>query len=69
MLDKIWVGFQFPVAEIKLFYQKLPFLGYLIDSDRISRLCLIFENKTGVDPSDNVVQLIKAQFAHIVFHF
>ena len=67
MLDKILNGLLFPITGIRLFYQKLLFLGCPTDSDRISRLCLIFEKKTGVDPSDNVVQLIKAHSLHILF--
>jgi hypothetical protein len=37
------------------------------DFDSIIRFCLIFENKTDVGPSENVVQLIKAHSLHTLF--
>jgi len=37
------------------------------DFNRIIKLCLIFENKTDVGLSDNVVQLIKAHSLHTLF--
>jgi hypothetical protein len=64
---KFWFGFQFAIAEIRLFYQKLLFEEKSINSDRILWLCLIFENKTDVGPGDNVVQLIKAHSLHTLF--
>jgi hypothetical protein len=36
---------------------------------RILKLWPILENKTNVVPGDNVVQLIEAQFAHLVSFF
>ena len=60
-------GFQFPIAEIRLFYQKLSLKGLLTEVDSFLRLCSIFENKTDVGPSDNVVQLIKAHSLHTSF--
>ncbi len=49
------------------FIKNYRFKGFLTTVDSILGLCLIFENKTDVDPGDNVVQLIKAHSLHILF--
>jgi hypothetical protein len=67
MLDEILAGFQFPIAEIRPFYQKLSFWGLLTAIDSILWLCLILKNKTDVGPSDKVVQLIEAHSLHTLF--
>jgi hypothetical protein len=68
---KILAGFQFASAEIRLFYSKLPFSRFFIDSERILWFCLnvcrILENKTNVGPRDIVIQLIKEHSLHTLF--
>jgi hypothetical protein len=60
-------GFQHAITEIRHIIKNYHFRSYystLSAVDSILSFCLILENKTDVDPSDNVVQLIKAHSLH-----
>jgi len=66
-LDKILVEFQFLIAEIRLFYQKLSFSGLFINSDSILGLCLILENKTDVGHVGNICPTCVKNFIDFQF--